>query len=63
MTMKRTTLLSVIAAIFALIAVLHLFRAFSGWNANIGLWQIPIWLSWVAVVVAGYLAYASWTAR
>ncbi len=61
--MKNKNLLKLIAMIFIVIAVLHLFRAFAGWNANIGLWQIPIWMSWVAVVVAGYLAYASWTAR
>lgn len=61
--MKTKTLLQVTGAIFGLIAVLHLIRALSGWQANIGLWQVPMWLSWIVVVVAGYLAYAAWTAR
>ena len=46
------------ATIFSLIALLHLFRLLFGWNANIGGWVVPHWLSWVALIVAGYLAYA-----
>jgi Mn2+/Fe2+ NRAMP family transporter len=28
-----------------------------GWRATVGDWSVPMWLSWVAVVVTGALAY------
>lgn len=28
-----------------------------GWEAVIAGWQVPVWVSWVGVVVAGYLGY------
>lgn len=43
--------------IFLIIAVLHLMRLVLGWNAVFEGWSVPLWLSAVALVVAGYLAY------
>jgi len=60
--MKTKTVLQVSAVIFTIITIVHLLRAVLGWPANIGLWQVPIWVSWIVVVVAGFLAYAAWTA-
>lgn len=51
------------SVIFALIAILHLWRAIANIQASIGLWQIPISASWVAFVVAGFLAVWLWVAR
>ena len=42
--------------IFALIALLHLWRAIAGWNVVIGSVEIPLWASWLALVIAAYLA-------
>jgi len=39
-----------------LIASLHLVRAIKGWDATIGEWVVPMWLSWVAVIFAIYIA-------
>lgn len=50
---------STVSSIFSIIAILHLLRIISGWQAVIGGLTIPMWASWVAVVVAGYLAYTS----
>jgi hypothetical protein len=61
--MKTKQLLQVTGTIFALIALVHLWRALQGWPANIGGWDVPLWLSWIAVVVAGYLSYASFKAK
>ncbi len=61
--MKTKTLLSVTAVIFAIIALLHLWRALMGIPAVFGTWSVPMWLSWAAFVVASYLAYSAWTAR
>jgi hypothetical protein len=44
------------AVIFAVIALLHALRAVYGWEAVLGGVVIPVWVSWVAVVIAGYLA-------
>ncbi|MEK7519275.1 MAG: hypothetical protein AAB565_00595 [Patescibacteria group bacterium] len=43
--------------IFLLIFILHLFRLIRGWDGVIGDWVLPMWLSWVALVITGYLAY------
>ncbi|HEY2989335.1 MAG TPA: hypothetical protein VGL11_16505 [Candidatus Binatia bacterium] len=55
--MSRTTYLKTAAAIFLLIAVLHLLRLVFGWEAVFEGWAVPHWVSAVALVVAGYLAY------
>jgi len=57
--MKRH-ILAVNTGIFSLIAVLHALRIFFRWPAQIGSFSIPIWLSVIAVLVAGLLAYANW---
>ncbi len=43
--------------IFALVFVLHGLRIINGWEAIIGYWIVPMWASWLAVGIAGYLAY------
>ena len=47
----------VAGAIFAVIAIMHLARIVYGWNAVINHWSVPMWASWLAVVIAGCLAY------
>jgi hypothetical protein len=55
--MSRRAYLLVSAVIFSLVALLHLARIVFGWSAVIGGWSVPMWLSWVAIIVAGALAY------
>ncbi|MAF79971.1 hypothetical protein CL629_02740 [bacterium] len=43
--------------IFLIIAAGHLLRVVKGWEAIIGGVAIPMWFSWGAVALAGYLAY------
>ncbi|MEK6709092.1 MAG: hypothetical protein AABZ64_00790 [Nitrospinota bacterium] len=45
------------AATFAIVCLLHLARVLFGWEAVIGGWAAPMWLSWVAAVISGYLAW------
>jgi hypothetical protein len=45
------------AVLFLIIAVLHLLRIIFGWPAQIGELDIPLWASWLALVVSGALAY------
>ena len=60
--MNKKRLLQLNAGLFALIAVLHLWRAVSGTEAVLAGTPIPLWASYVAVVVAGALAYLNWNA-
>ena len=55
--MNRNTYLTVTATLFLVVAVLHFLRIILGWDVEIGGLSIPFWLSWLAVLVAGALAY------
>ncbi len=55
MTQKLYPLIT--AAIFAIIALAHLVRVALDWSVAIGGWSAPMWLSWLAAVAAGALAF------
>jgi hypothetical protein len=61
--MDAKTYARVAAVIFAIIAVLQLGRATSGWEIMLNGALIPVWPSWLACVVAGVLAWLGFTAR
>jgi putative Mn2+ efflux pump MntP len=51
------------ALIFAVVAVLQVIRAASGWPITVGATtSIPLWASWVACVIAGVLAWVGFDA-
>ena len=45
------------AMVFLLVAVVHVLRLVYGWGAVIGGWTVPMWISWVGLVVAAFLSY------
>ena len=47
----------VTAVLFFLIALLHAVRVVRGWQVTIEGAVVPIWISWVGLAVAAYLAY------
>ena len=55
--MSQRTFTIIASAIFAVVALLHVLRIFFGWPAVIGDWTVPMWLSWIGLVVAGGLSY------
>ena len=55
--MDQKTFFLVASVIFALVALLHLLRIYMGWPVVIGSWSVPMWLSWIGLVVAGGLSY------
>ena len=59
MTQKTFTVAA--GVIFTLVAGLHLLRVVLGWNAVIGGWDVPRWISWLALAVSGFLGYAAFT--
>jgi hypothetical protein len=49
---------SVVAGVvFAIVAVLHLLRIYMNWPVVIADWSVPMWVSWVGLVIAGGLAF------
>jgi hypothetical protein len=49
--------------IFALVALLQALRLYMGWTVVIGGWNAPLWISWIAVVVAAGLSYLAFTLK
>lgn len=43
--------------VFSVLAVLHLTRIVTQWEAVIIGWEVPLWVSWVALLIAAALAY------
>ncbi len=59
---RERTYLVIAGAIFMVVAVVHLIRLFTGdINLNILGWVVPLWISWIGVIVAGYLSYLSFS--
>lgn len=57
MNMTTKNYFQVTGTIFAVIGLLHVLRLLLGWEAQIGDFAVPFWLSVVAVIVAAYLAW------
>jgi uncharacterized membrane protein len=43
--------------IFLLVAVAHLLRLLLRWSVILNGWTVPMWVSAIALVVAGFLAF------
>jgi hypothetical protein len=54
--MNIRTFCTLAAAIFALIALLQLIRIVMGWSVTLNGLEVPVWASWIAVIVAGTLS-------
>jgi len=54
--MDAKTFSLVAGVIFAVVALAHLARIILDWSVIIRDWSIPMWVSWVALVVASGLA-------
>lgn len=54
---KLKTVLGINVGLFSLIGLLHLLRLVLGWPAQISGWNVPMWLSIIAVLASGVLVY------
>ena len=54
--MSRKLYLVVSGTIFCLVASLHLLRLIFDWQAQVGTWIIPFWLSWGGLIGASILS-------
>ena len=48
---------------FGVVAVLQAVRALKQWPVHIGTFDIPVWFSWIAMVVAGGLCVWAFRSR
>lgn len=58
--MTNKTYYQIVTVIFAIIAVGHAWRLYAQAPAVIGGIDVPMWASWAAVLIAGYLAIRGW---
>jgi hypothetical protein len=54
--MNQRAFVLLTSSIFALIALLHALRLIYGWDVTIGEWTVPVCVSAVGFLIAGYLA-------
>lgn len=59
--MPKTALLTA-GTIFALVALIHLYRLFSHFRIVVGTTEIPIWVNFIGILIAGTLSYWMFTA-
>jgi hypothetical protein len=55
--MDQKTFSVVAGVVFAVVAVLHLLRIYMNWPVVMADWSVPMWVSWVGLVIAGGLAF------
>jgi hypothetical protein len=56
--MKLKNYLSLVSLIFLALAIAHAIRIMKQANVTVGDAVIPLWVSWVAIVVTGFLGYS-----
>ena len=61
--MNQRTYMTVTATLFLVVALIHLLRIIIGWPVEIGGLSIPLWVSWLGVLLAGALAYFGFTQK
>jgi hypothetical protein len=54
--MNQITFSFVAGLIFLLIAAMHVLRLALKWEVVLNDWSVPMWVSWLALVIAGFLA-------
>ena len=61
--MDQKTFTIVAGVVFLVVALFHLVRIYEGWPVEIGDWSIPMWVSWIGLIVAGGLAFFGFNAN
>jgi len=54
--MKEKAYLIISGSVFGFVALGHLCRSISHWPIQMGTWETPLWVSWLALVVAATLS-------
>jgi len=51
---------TIAVGIFALVALVHVLRLVWGWEVTFQGGVVPLWVSWLGIIVAGGLAFMVW---
>jgi CHASE2 domain-containing sensor protein len=43
--------------IFLVVALAHALRLVFGWHVMLQGWSVPVWVSWIAFLISGFLGY------
>jgi hypothetical protein len=55
--LSKNTFIQLAVVIFFVVAVVHALRLVFKWEVIVAGWQVPMWVSVVAVIAAAYLSY------
>jgi hypothetical protein len=55
--MNERTYFFISGFICALVAIVHLLRIINQFQVVIGIWSVPMAISWVGLIIAGSLSY------
>jgi hypothetical protein len=55
--LSKNTFSLLTSAIFLIVAAAHALRLVFKWQVIVASWQVPMWVSAVAFLIAAYLAY------
>lgn len=55
--MSKSNYIKIASFIFLVFGVVHALRLLNGWEAQIGGATVPMWISWLAILLAAYLAW------
>lgn len=58
--MSKTNFVQVATVLFTIVGVGHIYRAFNVLPVNLMGWDVPVAVSWVAGIVAFFLAYTGY---
>ena len=57
--LRENTYLLIVGVIFSIVTLAHLMRVLYQTDIIIFGWEVPIFLSWLGIAIAGYLTYSS----
>ena len=57
--MKQKEYIKVTGIIFTVVAAAHIIRLLTGFDVEVGDYELPYWVSILGAAVAGFLAYSS----
>jgi len=54
--MSQRSFSLVATVVFLVVGLMHALRLFFGWHVELNGWIVPMWVSWVGLVIGLYLA-------
>ena len=48
---------SLTGIVFLVVAIIHLLRLVKGWPMTVNAFSVPVMVSWVGLIIAGFLSY------